>query len=50
MTEKEILLQQLKKTFKKNNIVDWTEALSSRGCPTNEYIYACNKKCTYIKC
>ena len=36
MTEKEVLLQQLKKTFKKNNIVDWIEALSSIGCPTND--------------
>ena len=50
MTEKEVLLQQLKKIFEENNIVDWTEALSSIGCPTNEYIYVCNKKCTYIKC
>ena len=50
MIEKEVLLQQLKKIFEENNIVDWTEALSSIGCQTNEYIYACNKKCTYIKC
>ena len=50
MTEKEVLLQQLKKTFKKNNVVDWIEALSSIGCQTNEHIYTCNKKCTCIKC
>lgn len=50
MTEKEILLQQLEAIFKKNNVVDWIEALSSIECPTNEHIYAYNKKCTCIKC
>ena len=24
--------------------------MSTIACPTNEYIYACNKKCTCVKC